>query len=247
MDTADPVLADIRKLRESRGLTAGRLKDRGALMSALGTSDPQEGLERFTAALGEMDDTPWARALRVDLGCDLAKLLERTPVPDETRLLGHRRSSYSVVVQKDVKTLGRWSDRAAEDLRALLINDTFAGETTVIAAIDAGRIAGITTILEDKQTGRRRETEEWDNPSTELSLPCLIYGFPRDWQPSSLRLAVAFRHKPLPTQVWAVVAPTFFDLACATERHELPLQEDMVMARIDKPRRDRLYAIFWTP
>src|SRR5579875_1691432 len=70
MDTLDPVLADIRKLREGRGLTAVRLKERGALMSSLGTSDPQEALERFTTAIQQMEDTPWARALRVDLGHD---------------------------------------------------------------------------------------------------------------------------------------------------------------------------------
>lgn len=246
IDTADPVLADIRKLREGRGLTAGRLKDRGALLSALGTSDPLEALERLSDALGEMDDTPWVRALRVDLGCDLAQLLEREAVPDEIRLLGHRRGSYSMVVQRDVKTLGRWSDRAAEELRALLINDTFTGRITVIAAVDGRRIAGVTTILEDEHTGERKQTDEWENPSAELSLPCLLYGFPRDWKPSSLRLAAAFRRKPLPAQIWAVIAPTFFHLACATERHELPLQDDMVMARIDRPRRDRIYGIFWT-
>ena len=247
MDTPDPVLADIRKLREGRGLTAGRLHERGALMSSLGTSDPQEALERLTTAIQQMEDTPWARALRVDLGHDLRQLLGRTPSDREVRLLGERRAGYSTVILKDVKTLGRWSDRAAQDLRALLINDTFTGMITVIAAVDHGRIAGITTILDDERTGKRKETEQWDNPSSELSLPCLIYGFPRDWQPASLRLAVAFRHGPKPEHIWAVVAPTFFDLACATERHELPLQDDMAVARIDQPRRDRLYGLFWSP
>lgn len=245
LDMNDPVLADIRKLREGRGLTSGRLKQRGALMSALGTSDPQVALERFTDVLGVLDDTPWARALKVDLGCELKRLLERAPVPDEIRLLGQRRASYSLVVQKDVKTLGRWSDRAAEDLRAQLIDDTFSGTITVIAAVDEGRIAGVTTILEDPKTGKRKETDEWENTSLEVSLPCLIYGFPRDWKPSSLRLAVAFRRAPVPERIWAVVAATFFDLACATERHELPVQDNMVMARIDEPRRDRLYGVFW--
>jgi hypothetical protein len=58
MDSPDPVLADIRKLREGRGLIAGRIQERGALMSSLGTSDPQEALNRFTAVLEEMEDTP---------------------------------------------------------------------------------------------------------------------------------------------------------------------------------------------
>lgn len=245
MDIADPVLSDIRKLREGRGLTAGRLKERGALMSALGTSDPQEAMDRLTGALGSMEDSPWARALRIDLGCDLEQLLGRVPAAGEIRFLGQRRNGYSIVAQRDVKTLGRWSDRAAQELRALLINDTFTGRITVIAAVDGQRIAGITTILEDTPAGAKKESENWDNPSTGISMPCLIYGFPRDWQPASIRLAVAFRRKPYPERAWAVVAPTFFDLACATERHDLPLQEDMVMARFDQPRRDRLYGIFW--
>jgi hypothetical protein len=112
--------------------------------------------------------------------------------------------------------------------------------------VDGQRIAGITTILEGTSPGARRESENWDNPSPGISMPCLIYGFPRDWRPASISLAIAFRRKPYPDHAWAVVAPTFFDLACANERHDLPLQEDMVMARIDKPRRDRLYGIFWT-
>ena len=247
MDISDPVLADIRKLREGRGLIAGRLKERGALMSALGTSDPQAALDRLTATLESMEDSPWARALRVDLGCDLPQLLERPPAEREVRLLGERRAGYSLVVQKDVKTLGRWSDRAAQDLRALLINDTFTGRITVIAAVDGGRIAGITTTFEGNTADGRHESEDWENPSPDVSLPCLIYGFPRDWEPASLRMAVAFRKEPHPTHVWAVVAPTFFDLSCATERHDLPLQDNMVMARITRPRRDHLYGIFWTP
>jgi hypothetical protein len=162
-----------------------------------------------------------------------------------SRLLGERRAGYSTSSRRtsrrsDVGQTGQ------PEIYLPSFNDTFTGIITFIAAVVNGRIAGITTIVDDERTGKRKATEEWDNPTSELSPQSLIYGFPRDWQPSSLRFAVAFRDQPLPSRVWAVVAPTLFDLACATERHELPFQEHMVMARIDKPRRDRLYGVFWT-
>lgn len=52
----DPVLAQLRKLREGRGLTEGRLKASGAVMSALGTSDALVGLSRLRNALDVLGD-----------------------------------------------------------------------------------------------------------------------------------------------------------------------------------------------
>ena len=76
-------------------------------------------------------------------------------------------------------------------------------------------------------------------------MPCLIYGFPRDWQPATLTLVVAFRQEPLPVKVWAIVAPSFFDVSFGEERYELTIDKGTATCKIMKPRRDRLYAVWW--
>jgi hypothetical protein len=71
LDTAtDPVLAELRKLREGAGLTTARLERSGAIMSALGTADPEVGRQRLVQAIAALGDTERSRALRVDLGLD---------------------------------------------------------------------------------------------------------------------------------------------------------------------------------
>ena len=67
----DPVLAELRKLREGVGLTLDRLKASGSVMSALATSDPVEALSRLTDPLGRLASGDRASALRVDFGIDL--------------------------------------------------------------------------------------------------------------------------------------------------------------------------------
>src|SRR4051794_11582904 len=103
MDTDDPVLRQLRKLREGSGLTVDRLSRSGAVMSALGTSDPDEARQRLLAAISELGDTDRARALKVDLAIDLDQLIEREPVSREREWLGDRRSAYADVVKRDVK------------------------------------------------------------------------------------------------------------------------------------------------
>ncbi len=80
LDT-DEALAELRRLREGRGLTADRLRACGALMSALGTADATEGVDRLRQALGQLGPAPRFVALQVDLGLDLsADVLGREPV-----------------------------------------------------------------------------------------------------------------------------------------------------------------------
>lgn len=242
----DRALDQLRKLREGSGLTAARLASCGDLLSVLATSDPAAGVDALREKLDQLPDDDKRRALSVDLGLDLPVLLGREPVPREVRYLGERRNAYAAVVSRDVKTLARWSDVAALELRRTLLTDRVTGCVTVIAAVDGGRVAGITLRRPGGATSEAEElADSFENHCPDPSLPCLIYAFPRDWKPSELRLAVAFRHTPYPSTVWAVVAPTFFELVFAEERYPLPLQEGMVMARIERPRRDRLYGIFW--
>lgn len=68
MDSSDPVHDQLRKLREGSGLTLERLKASGAVMSALGTSDPVEGQDLLVRAVSALAPPERRDALRVDLG-----------------------------------------------------------------------------------------------------------------------------------------------------------------------------------
>lgn len=243
------MLAELRKLREGVGLSAARLERSGNVMSALAASEPEVALNRLLAFLAELGDGDRTRALRVDFGLDLPELLGREPHARDRDWLGDRRSGYAEVIGRDVKTLGRWSDKAIAELRAKLLSDQFTGHLFVVAAIDGNRILGTTTIQRQDNNGELgpevQTSTSYDNPSADPSLPALIYGIPRDWRPASLTLAAVFRTAPHPTSIWAVVAPDFFQVSYGTERYPLELAADTATCRFVRPRTDRLYGIVW--
>ncbi len=250
MDT-DEVTTQLRKLREGAGLTPARLATFGAVMSALGTSDATEATRRLLAALQELDATPEVEALHVDYGLDLNVHLTRPPSTREVRWLGQRREGYAQVIGRDVKTLARWSDRAVKELRPLLIDDTFTGKLYVVAAVDDGRIAGISVVEERWSAGgvdsgvTRRESTDLENPSDQPSIPALIYAMPRDWQPSSLHMAVVFRGQR-PDHVWAATSETLITVPFGAERHMLTIDENGTAAcRFVRPSRRVVYVVGW--
>jgi hypothetical protein len=259
-DAHGAALRELRKLREGPGLTNDRLEASGALMSALGTSDPADGRRRMQAVLAELGATDHAVALAVDLGLDLAVHLGREPSTRERTWLGERRAGYGEAIGKDVKTLARWSDKAAAELRTRLFNDTFTGHLWVIGAVRAERIVGISFVMEDLQPSEskndesddwkprltRRESVDYENPSDGPSLPCLLYGLPRDWRPATLTLVATFVEEPHPSEVWGIHAPTFFEMSYAHRRTLLDLDGDTAMCRFVNPRHDRLYGLWWT-
>lgn len=246
MDTDDPVLTDLRRLREGRGLSAERLSLAGALMSALGTSDPEAGARKLVAHLDKLGDGEHTRALKVDLCLELDELLGRSATPRERDYLVERRTGYSKVAYRGVKTLSRWSDRALTELRSKLIDDRFTGDLTIVGIVEGDRIVGTTTIQSTPgDTTAARTSTDYPNQSTECSMRCLVYGYPRDWQPASLSLMVSFRNSPYPSEIHAVAANNFFELVYATERYRLALQGDMAICKFVGPRTDRIYGIFW--
>lgn len=258
-DPEGEVLRQLKKLREGAGLTNDRLEASDSLMSALGTSDPAEGRRRMQAVLAELGATDSAIALAVDLGLDLDVHLEREPTTRERTWLGDRRAGYGEVIGKDAKTLARWSDKAAAELRTRLFNDTFTGHLWVIGAVRAERIVGISFVMEDLRPSRtrtdesddwkpkltRRESVDYENPSDGPSLPCLLYGLPRDWRPTTLTLVATFLEEPQPTEVWGIHAPTFFEMCYAHRRTLLDVDGDTAVCRFVNPRHDRVYALWW--
>jgi hypothetical protein len=251
MDTpTDPVLAELRKLREGAGLTTDRLERSGAVMSALGTSDPTVGQQRLIEAVAKLGDTDRSRALQIDLGLDFASLVGREPVIRERELLGVRRSAYAEAVQRDVKTLARWSDRAVAELRGHLLDDTFAGHLYVVAAVKGDRIVGASLIQEPLNATKdgitERSSMDIANTSDQPSMPCLVYGFPRDWRPASLTLAVVFQEQPYPEQVWGTYTDNFLKLPFGEKRYPLTLNGDTATCKFVKPRTDQVYGVGWT-
>jgi len=242
----DRALEELKKLREGPGLSADRLADCPNLLSALGTSDPGEACDTLRAVLARMGDGERARALRVDFGLDLADYLERTPVSREYDFLGTRRHAYGEVIGRGEKTLRRWSETTIAELRGLLITDQFSGQVVVAAAVRERRVRGIEVMRyerDDTSLSHGRNTG-YPNPE-DSSLPLVLYGFPRDWRPTRIRFVVAFMGDDHPTKVWALAADTVLDVAFGHERFELEIDEGMARCRIDNPRRDQLYGVWW--
>lgn len=249
MDTDDPVLPQLKKLREGRGLTPERLKASGAVMSSLATSDPVEALQSLKQMLAEMGDSEQTRSLQVDFGLNLPDLLSVEPSSRDRTYLGSRRASYADLIGRDVKTLARWSDKALADFRGKLLADTFTGHLYVVATVQNDRILGCTLTREDLSDEAVPITErtslEHQNPQDSPSLPCLVYAFPRDWKPATLTLAASFTKPVSATEAWGIAAESFFDLCFGHERYPLKMDDDTVTVKFVRPRRDRLYALWW--
>lgn len=244
----DPVLRELKKLREGRGLSVDRLTDSPAVLSACATGDPSEAYQALLQILERMGDGERIRALKVDFGLELTELLERQPTSREQDWLGDRRSGYAEMIQRDVKTLARWSDRTVGELRGQLLTDRFDGHLLITAGVQNRRVTGIEVLRFEKGDENLSEgrNQGYTNPEAGSSLPLVLYGFPRDWQPASLRFAVAFLDEELPAQVWALVADNVLDVGFGHERTELAVVNGMARCRIENPTRDQLYGVWWT-
>lgn len=243
----DRALQELRRLREGRGLTPDRLANCSNLMSAVGTSDPGEASDILRAVLGRLGDGERLRALRVDFGHDLEALLGRPPIGREIDFLGERRNAYATLIGRDVKTLSRWSDKTVAELRSHLITDQFDGRIIVAAGVKSRRVNGVEVMCYEEgdtelSSGR---TTGYKNPE-DSSLPLIMYGFPRDWRPASIGFVVAFLGGDHPQRVWALVADSVLDVGFGHERTALSVDpDDTAKCRIDHPRRDQLYGIWW--
>lgn len=242
----DPVLSGLKKLREGRGLTAGRLADRPAVLSATGTADPTEAYDNLRDYLAEQGNTSQALALQVDFGWNLAELLGRLPSAREVDRLGERRASYADLVGRDVKTLARWSDRALAEFREQLLTDRFDGQLLVTGGVKDRRLTGIQVMRyhQEDTTLSKGEATTYENPQPGPSLPLLLFGFPADWTPQSLSFAVAFLDES-PSEAWALVADTVFDIGFGHERTALAVVDGMARCRFEDPSWDQLYGIWW--
>lgn len=242
----DPVLDQLKKLREGNGLSADRLGASPAVLSSLATSDPKEGFDALRLILERLGDNDRTRALRVDFGLNLDELLGRAPTSREADRLGERRAGYAELVGRDVKTLGRWSDKAIAELRAQLLHDFFDGHVVIAAGVQAGRTTGVEIIRYDRTDEHFSEgrTLGYRNPEPGPGLPLVLFGYPRDWKPQSIRFVVTFLDDP-PEHAWALVADSVLDVGFGHERTGLVVEDGMVRCRIDNPRRDQLYGVGW--
>lgn len=216
-------------------------------MAALEATTPTEAHELLTLALLRMPDSQRSRALRVDLGLDLDELLGRRATPREHDLLGERRSGYASVVGRDVKTLGRWSDRAAAELCAQLHSEFFDGQIIVAVGVQQRRLVGIEVMRYERDDTKLSHgvNEGYTNPAEGPSPPMVLYGFSkRDWQPTSIRFAITFLDE-LPARAWAIAAEDVSDICFGHERFDLQVDDRMVRCRIEYPQRDQVYGVWW--
>lgn len=245
-ETDDRALAELKKLREGPGLKADRLTGCPNLLSALGTSDPGEAFDTLRLVIQRLGDGERAKALRVDFGLDLRMLLSRAPVTQELDYLGYRRAAYAEVIKRSEKTLGRWSEATIAELRAMLITDQFDGQIVVAAGVRERRVVGIEVMRYDKQDRSLSQGRNngYRNPENS-SLPLVLYGFPRDWRPINIRFAIAFTGDDYPAKIWAIAADSVLDVSFGHERFPLDIEDGVARCRIDNPRRDQLYGVWW--
>lgn len=243
---ADRALAELKKLREGRGLTVDRVAQSPNLLSATGTSDPGDAYELICTALDDLGDGDRVRALKVDFGLDLPELLGYSPSSREIDYLGDRRGAHAEILGYDVKTLSRWSDKTIGELRGKLLADQFDGRIIVAAGVKHRRITGIEVMQyeQDDTELSHGKTMGFTNPE-DSSLPLVLYAFPRDWRPISLGFVIAFLDEDYPTTVSALVADTIIDVGFGHERTPLEIDDGMARCRIDRPQRDQLYGVWW--
>lgn len=242
----DAVLSELKKLREGRGLTADRLAQSPAVMDALGLDDPATAHQAVLLLIANLGDGERVRALKVDLGVDLADLFGRQPRSRERDWLTERRDVYSIISGRSVKTLTRWSDKTLSELRAQFIPQPFRGHVLVTAGVQSGRLAGIDVITFDKDDEgfSHGQTTTITNPSKLPSTPLLIYGIPYGWEPASLTMIVMFLDD-LPEQVWAVAADSLANLSFGHQRFELTLDGNITRCRFETPGRELVYGVAW--
>lgn len=246
MDT-DRTLSQLKKLREGRGLRADRLAQAPAVLSSLATSDAAEGLQTLKLIVERMGDSDGVRALKVDFGWELEQLLGRKPTSREVELLGDRRAGYAEVIGRTAKTLSRWSDTALEELRAQLLTDQFDGNIVITAGVKDRRLVGVSVMRHEASDEQFRHgtNVSYDNPE-DSSLPLVLYGFPRDWRPKSIRFIIAFLDKDdQPARVWALTCDSVLDVGFGHERHQVVLTDHMARCRIENPTRNQLYGMWW--
>lgn len=249
MDTGvdtDPVLDELKKLREGPGLNAARLSASPNLLAALGTGDPGAAYNTLLAVLQQMGDGDRVRSLRVDFGLDLEELLERAPTGKEYDYLGERRSGYGEVVGRGVKTLSRWSDKAIGELRGRLITDQFNGRVVVTAGVSNRRVTGVEVLCyEPDDTNLSNGRAAGHTNPEDSSLPLVLCGIPRYWHPISIQFAIAFLGQDYPTRVWALAAESIIEIGFGHQRFELEIDDGMARCRIDHPDHDHVYGVWW--
>lgn len=245
-DTADPVLDQLKKLREGRGLSADRLRSAPAVLSSLATSDPFEAYEALQRLLWDLPDSEQMRALVIDYGFNLDDLLGREPSSREVDRLGERRAAYAELVGRDVKTIARWSDKTLGELRGHLLADYFDGHVLVAAGVKGARIIGIEVMQYEKSDEHfsHGTTTTYTNPEPGPSLPLVLYGFPREWRPETIRFVVSFFNEP-PDEAWVIVADTVLDVGFGHTRTPLPISDGLARCVIRNPRRSQLYGVGW--
>jgi len=89
-------------------------------------------------------------------------------------------------------------------------------------------------------------TTSYTNPESGPSLPLVLYGFPREWRPQTIRFIVSFLDEE-PKEVWALVATTVMDVGFGHERTPLDVADGMARCVIQNPRRTQLYGVAWRP
>ncbi|GAA1508670.1 hypothetical protein [Nocardioides humi] len=245
MDT-DPVLDELKKLREGRGLNAGRLSRCPNLVAALGAQDSGTAYDALLAILRQMGDGERVRSLRVDFGVDLEELLKRPPSTKEYDFLGDRRSGYGTVIGRGVKTLSRWSDKTIGELRGRLITDRFNGRVVVTAGVQDRRVTGIEVLCYERDDTNMSNGRAIGHPNPEASsLPLVMCGIPSHWQPLSIQFVVAFLGDDCPTKVWALASESVMNVCFGHQRFELEISEGMARCRIDGPDHDHVYGVWW--
>lgn len=113
MGKEDPLLTELKKLRQRRGLVPGRASDAQAWRNLLGVEGDELEL-RIRAAIQEMGRSREVLALRAAFGLEFR---------DKSTLLDRRVAfSESHETKPSTETVQEWEDKALEELKARLLS-----------------------------------------------------------------------------------------------------------------------------
>lgn len=240
----EQLVAELRQLRQRRGLTLQALAEAPAVLTALGTTATQEAYDLLLQHIQALGDDEPAQALQNAYALDQS-------MPG---VLTDRRHNLHLQTGRDPKTLAVYENAMIDELATRLLShqptELSDSEVIVVAYVHGLHIKRVTVTVRfpvvDEHDIRER-TVDYENRAAVSSMPVLLYQLPPDWLPRQLTLAVHFVEPPFPAQVLGTAATGLRDLMFADHGQVLPVgEEHFVNIQIAGPKAAALYAIYWT-
>jgi len=239
----DRLVRELKSLRQGRGLSLQGLAKCSRLMSALDDPPLQEAHDQVCALVDDLGDDERAVALHNAYAIGM-----RVPL-----LLMARRTDLHNATGRDIKTIAKYEDQMIEELASRILGTTKRevsdSDIFVVGHLTGTHLDRVTVTVRFKSAPGDDIAErsvDYENHSTNHSLPALLYQLPREWEPHRLTLAVlADKNGPV-QRYWAAPASELLSLMYAEFGQEIPATDGQAVMEVTSPKPGIIYAIYWT-